>query len=385
MKILRRQRAGFTLVELLISVAVLILVLAAATMAFLAQNGALQALDMSRLANASARDSMLQMEVALRQAGWGIEPRYAFDFYTNCTSQPCRDSASGPDELWFVARNPNYRWLAEGEAGCARCYTGYALKVDSVNLAAHTLVITLPAGATVQRGRTVLLTCASGTDPVMLTLSAPVTGPGAVTIVPAGANSVPYNNYNGLKACHGVTGASIFLVERYHYLVRTYGTTSWLMLDTGIDADNDGTLPPTDLDDLIPVAKNVEDMQVAYLMTPNAAFTAPDSNADWIFGNNSALSSAEEPNRSVTAPVYDTPTDDPSRANAHPANIMGVRVTLTVRSERTDPSMPTNWTGDTIDAPENRTGNLSGGRFRRYPMVTEITLRNMSARNAFTF
>ena len=47
--------------------------------------------------------------------------------------------------------------------------------------------------------------------------------------------------------------------------------------------------------------------------------------------------------------------------------------------------MRVGWTGDVVAAQENRTGNLSGGRYRRYLAKTQLTLRNLDVKGSFTF
>lgn len=383
---------GSSLLELLVASTVVLLVIGTATMGFLSQNQALQAADLTRVASESIRDATLQLEGSLRQAGWGVDPRFAIDMVSGCpVGGPCRDRFDAPDELVFVSRSPLYRWQDFDGAACATpggCFSGNAWPIEAVNLAGapRTVSVTLANGQVLERGRIVLAACAGGLNAVMLTLSTAYTGNGGlVELVPEAASAVPYNDHASLQGCHAVAGAALFLVDRSRYFVTTIAGTPWLMLDTGLDLDDDGALPPGDTDDLVPLARNVEDMQVAYLLQPNPAFAAPDSNADWIIGNNRAAGAPEEPNRGATAPLYNTPAGAAARFTLHPANVRAVRVTLTLRSTRTDPRHGPGWAGETVQGAENRTGNLAGGGFRRFVARTEITLRNMESRGPFTF
>jgi type IV pilus assembly protein PilW len=373
--------------------AIVIMAIGSASLAFLAQNKALQALDMTRGANAAARDAMLPIENSLRDLGWGIDPRFAIDLNYNCAAVPCRDRTNAPDELVFVARNPYYRWEDDGEGTCVTaggCFSGFSLPVNSVDLAAspRTVTVTLPSGAVLEKGRVILVTCAAGRNPIMLRLPLTYTGTGAaVELIPTDPSSAPYNDWANLRACHGQLGAGMFLVDRYRYYVdsTSYGGVPWLMLDSGLDLDADGTLPPADLDDLVPIAKNVEDLQVAYVLQPTTVFVAPDAPAgsgDWVLGNNSGT--AEEPDFSAAAPVDTTLASDSSRFTKHPANVRAIRVTMTIRSDRIDQTQPSSWTGDLVAGAENRTASLSGGSRRRYVSRTEIALRNMIS-SPFTF
>ena len=300
----------------------------------------------------------------------------------------CRDRINGTDELAFVHRNPMYRWRASGEDGCANlggCFDGNAWAPTAVNVSAspRTLTVTLGIGQVLERGRIMLATCPLGAFPVMLTLSQRYTGTGAaVTITPNSTNQVPYNDFNELRTCHAAPGAGVYLVDRYRYFVQQYDGVPWLMLDNGLDSDADGTLPPNDADDLIPIARNVEDLQIAYRLNSRTG-AGPDADGDWIIGNTSG--SSEEPDVTATSPDYSTGTADPARFSMHPANIRGVQMTLTVRSIRSDPTQPASLSGDTPPHTGNRSGQLPGSRFRRYQTRTDVVLRNMNARSSFTF
>jgi hypothetical protein len=242
-------------------------------------------------------------------------------------------------------------------------------------------------------GRVVLAVCAGGQNATLVTLSQnyTVTNTGSFTLTPTATNQLPYNDWNSLQACHGQPGAVLFLVDRYRYFIQNFGTTPWLMLDVGLDLNANGILPPADTADLIPIAKNLEDMQVAYVIPPNLACAAAPDNGpgpagDWIIGNNPGI--VEEPvaSAATVAPTYTTPSNDPSRCNSlNAANVRAIRVTLRLRSDKPDPTHPQGWAGDSIPYPENRTGTASGGGYRRYTSETEITLRNLDSRSPFIY
>jgi type IV pilus assembly protein PilW len=390
----RRFPRGFSLVEMMVASGISIIVIGAAMLGFTAQNQSLQAMEMARAANNAARDALVQMEQALRRGGWGVDPRFAFDFQTDCMAAApgCRDQTTGPDQLVFLARNPLYQWQELGSGGCATpggCYlSGYAAPVNS--LAGTTLNVTFPAtpaSFNLHEGQLFLATCLNGQSATLLTLDAAqtVTGGAATNLTPNAAASVPYNDTASLAACHGQAGAAVFLVDRSRFRVHTFagGTNPWLVLDPMMDANDDGAY---DEGDYVPIAKNVEDMQVAYMQKPStvAPGSATDSDADWIIGNTGAT--AEEPDPALSAPNYSDPATDADRFNMHPANIRAVRITLVVRSDRTDSSQSSAWTGDSIPGSENRSGTpVAGGRFRRYVSTTEVTLRNMASSSPFVF
>jgi type IV pilus assembly protein PilW len=389
----RSSPRGLSLVELLVASTVSILAIGMATMGLLSQNKALQVMDMTRGANEQTRDALIPLEESLRTAGWGIDPRYALDFSYNCPLAPakCRDSRTDPDQLAFVSRNPFYRWLAQGEGTCTTaggCFSGNAWPIQSVDTAASPKTVTtiLGSGQKLEKGRVMLATCSGGQNAVMFTLGTAYTGAGvAVTLTPVSPNLPPYNDYNSLQPCHGQTGAALYMVDRNRFFVSVQGGVPWLMLDTGVDLNGDGALPPNDTADLLPVSKNVEDFQVAYVLNSSTGFIAPDSNTDWIVGNDKTPSTAEEPDPTAAAPLYTTSATDPSRFSMNPANVRSIRLTLTIRSDRTDSGQRPGWTGDTLTAAENRTGTISGGRYHRSFAKAQVTLRNMDTKGPFTF
>lgn len=392
---IRRAQHGFTLIEVLVAVSLGILVLGLVMTSFLSQQKAYASIDLNRISQESGRDAMLEMETSLRRLGFGIDPRYAIDMRTYaCAIVPCRDRINGPDELVFVARNPNYRWLDFGESGCATaggCFSGNAFPIT---VAGTALSLTLPVGVSLHKGRVLELVCPNGQQQTMVQLSAPA-GPGtgaAITVLispTAAANPYRENAYSGgSNACYATPGAVAFLVDRYRYAVSTtVAADPYLVLDTGLDLNGDGVTPDAgDLDDLIPIAKGVEDLQVAYILNDGTTAGRPalDSNTDWIVGNQSGA--FEELNPTLAAPVYATVSTDPLRFNLHPANVRAIRITISVRSSQPDAAPPDSWTGDPLSLAENRNLQLpSYGRYRRSSISATINVRNLSSRSTFMF
>jgi type IV pilus assembly protein PilW len=385
-KLRSAARRGITLVELLIGTSVSLLALGMAMMSFMAQNEGLQKTQLRRVINGGTRDALLLIEGSLRNAGWGVDPRFAIDVMYKCVSTPCHDKVNGPDELVFLARDAQYRWRANGEPGCGTpggCYDGHAWQVSSLSTSNPKVVkIALPTGVRLSKGRVLLISCAAGDSPVMVTLSSNVgPGTGAVVDLPIDTlNSVPYNDFNSLQSCHFTVFAGVFQVDRFRYFIDTHNNVPWLMLDPGIDINHNNSIGA---DDFIPVAKGVEDLQIAYLLTPMGGVTAPDSNTDWIIANEAGA--VENPNAGATAPLYTTPINDASRFNLHPANIRSVRLSVTVRSERTDTSRPKGDTGEVLKPRENRNVDVGGGGYLRLTTQSEVFLRNMESRSPFIF
>jgi len=395
---MRRDR-GFTLVELLVASAIALLAISMVTLVFLSQQRTFVALDIMRVASEAGRDALLEMEPSLRRMGWGIDPRYALDFRTyNCAAAPCRDRVDAPDEIVFVARNPNYRWIDNGTGGCTTsggCFTGNAWHAS---VAGTTVTITANAGDTFTMGRLLQITCVNGTRATMArvaqTATAAAAGNLAVTVLAAVAGN-PYreNAWSGVGADPCYTSAApppnVFLVDRYRYTVQTFNGVPWLALDTGLDLNGNGTTAENggDLNDLIPIARGVEDMQVAYVFSPGTAFgfAATDSgNTNWIVGD--VPGAVEEPDPTLTAPQYTTATADASRYNLHPANIRAVRITLGLRSLQVDKSKASGWTGDPLVLSENRNAQLASfGGLRRFTAASTVLIRAMDSRSPFIF
>jgi type IV pilus assembly protein PilW len=393
----RHVQTGFTLLEVLVSCSVSLVAVTAASQALVGQYAALQGRDLSRQANGSAREATQFLDATLRVTGFGIDPRWALDFSYRCQAQPCRDRVDGPDELVVVSRDPRYRYQAEGEGGCvdpAGCFTGDAWPITDVTTGPPSLTVTLQPGTALEAGRVVLAMCAGGQNPVMLTLATAVSlssasPPGSVVLNQFSGDPTlgPYNATGSLLACHGQPGAAMFLVDRSRFFVQTLGGTPWLMLDTGRDLDGDGILPPADQDDLIPVAKNVLDMQVAYALEPCGGYPAgPDSDGDWMIGD--AKGVREEP-LTVTnppAPTYGTASNDPSRCTTlSPANVRALRVSLRLRSDKADHARGGGWSGDVLTSPENRAGSLNVPGYRLFSAQLDVTLRNMTSTASFIF
>jgi prepilin-type N-terminal cleavage/methylation domain-containing protein len=392
----RAHRKGFTLLEVMVSTTVSLVAVGAASQALMSQYAALQGRDLSRQANGSAREATQFLDTTLRMTGFGVDPRWAIDVNYRCATQPCRDSTTGPDELVVMSRDPRYRYQAQGEGTCgdpAGCFSGDAWPITAATTNPPSLTPRLQPGTTLEEGRVILAMCAGGQNPVMLTLGAPVSlssasPAGNVVINQFSADPAlgPYNATGSLLACHGQPGAAMFLVDRSRFFVQTLDGTPWLMLDTGRDLDGDGVLPPIDQDDLIPVAKNVLDMQVAYALDPCAASPAgPDSDGNWVIGD--AKGRQEEP-LGVTmpaAPTYGTASADPARCTMSPANVRAIRVSLRLRSDRADHGRGEAWSGDMLLSPENRTDTLNVPGYRLFTAQLDVTLRNMSSTASFIF
>jgi hypothetical protein len=247
-----------------------------------------------------------------------------------------------------------------------------------------TLTMALHTNDVIHKGRILLAVCQNGQSPVFATAQGRATGPGTATINIT-INTTGIHAGTAFQACHSQAGAAVFLVDKFHYFVTTLSGEPWLVLDTGLDYNGDGSLPPTDVNDLIPVARDVEDMQVAYqigqaVVPPFTAGTAPDSNHDWLVGDDPGIQ--EEPSTAATPPQTGL-----SSGSMHPGNIRGVRVTLGIRSSTVDSSITTPGGGDVPLSAENRNDltAITVSQFKRYPQTFSVATRNMTAANPYLF
>jgi type IV pilus assembly protein PilW len=389
-----RAPRGFTLIEMMVAAVVASLAIAMTMGIFLSQNQTFISLDMARVASGNGRDAVLEMETSLRRAGFGVDPVVAFDF--SCPSgSNCHDRVNAPDDITFYARNPEYVWAPFNPSlGCGNpngCFgSGNVWPITGTTTGGGnaTVSVTLRPGDVIHKGRILLAVCQNGQSPVFATATGRTTGPGPAMItvtINTSSNSGIYAG-TGFQTCHGNgSGAALFLVDKFHYFVTTLSGEPWLVLDTGLDYNADGSLPPTDVNDLIPVARDVEDMQVAYqigqpVVPPFIATGAPDSNHDWVIGDDPGI--REEPSIAATPPQTGL-----SSGTMHPGNIRAVRVTLGIRSSTVDSSIAAPGGGDVPLSAENRTdlSAIAVSQFKRYPQTFSVATRNMSAANPYLF
>jgi type IV pilus assembly protein PilW len=407
----RRPPRGFTLIEVAVGAAVALIVIGIVTATFLSQQRSMQTLDLSREASNAARDAMLSMQGTIGRAGYGIDPRYAFDFRNyNCPNwtavNPCRDRMNFPDEIVFVTRDPNYYWAGTPSSIIAGCdtsspCTSHAWQVKAFDTTHVTVAATV--GDTFLKGQVVQMTCAKGSNPTMgrvaTTVKANSTADLQITLDTAVAGNPYLTNIPATHdACFDNPGVSMFFVSRYRYHIATVNGDPWLLLDRGLDYNQNGTTAEVvaagtpDTSDEIPIARGVEGMQIAYLLRPSTTgVAAPDNGADWVIGNTAGV--LEEPDPTVTAPVQNTSDTDPIRYNLHPANIRGVRIRLTVRSLRKDITQPSTWFGDPATPPDGSTSienrndftAVTLGQYRRFFSSVSVTTPNLGSKDPFIF
>lgn len=423
MSAMARTERGFTLLELLVAMAISAVILTSVVLVGNAQVRAYAVGARQRVAQAQGRGALLYVEDQVARAGYGVEPAFAFDFnrYAGpCPAElaPCpRDSASNSDELVFYARNPNY-WVPGDGNGADPSGNAWAITATtptSVSVRARPTDV-------FRMGQVVLEVCRGASVYAYATVAA-TTPPGStqVTLQPAVAAD-PFNRPD--LAVPPATGAScftngqgrLFLIDRFRFHVRPVtvdgNVIPYLMLDQGVDRNGDGVV---DSKDELVIAEGVENLQVGYVMASSALPTpvvgsvptgnpittpvappgdlraAPATAGSSTTANELTLTvfpgAAPAFGESVYAPSSWTgltvgPPPSPQRLTDHQANIVGVRIALVTRSAATDLTSP----GDTFQ-PLNMTadpawvtaGQIAGrDGYQRALFTSTVMLPNMT-------
>ncbi|HCF56577.1 MAG TPA: hypothetical protein DFS52_01100 [Myxococcales bacterium] len=333
-----RREAGFTLLELMISTALVALAATAMTAGFLSFSQMLHAQEGIRSGQASARQALHLVSTSLRLAGYGVEPPLAFAFPEDWKGT----YANSSDRLVFYARNPRLH-LAMLAGGAETD----ALTIDT----ATPLEVPLYAGDIIQ------VLCPGASNWSYGVLSADVS-PGATTLpLEPDTGEFPYLNNEFDQPCFdGALGvpAFIYKVERFDYWVEQ------------VNVDGVNTRPYLfrrrgGVDE--PVAEDIEAFRVTFVKADGTTFV-PDPEAK--------------------APEYDTPSNDPLRLNDHPANIRTVRIGLVARASLPDQGLRLADHGKLIPAFAGVEA-IDSGRpgFRRLLYESSIHVRNLASTTMF--
>lgn len=388
-----RASRGFTLVELLTSLAVTSVVMLGVTATVIGQARAYDIGARTRDSVGQARSSMSFIERKLELAGYGVDPRFVFDF------SGVRDwGTAGPDELVFYSRDPSFRarGMVTGLAGPP----GGAFQVD----------LTEPLKVRLFKGQFVQLVCVSGSRMAVGQVTA-TTAPGATSLPLSNAPAFSAQQFPGEPARPGACEAAgspvlVTKVDRYRFFVARVdeggaAPRSILFLDRGLDFKGghplnepaQGANPelttwnsPAQLAEMVPLVFDVDDFQVAYFMNRpplggvDAVDKSPNGNDNWILGDAPTDVRPVGVDAGVPAPTYDAPYNDNRRFNASSANIRGVRVTVVVRSTFKRAS-----TAGSLNKPiggENRPASAPDG-FARSVLQIEVPTPNLASRSAF--
>jgi type IV pilus assembly protein PilW len=401
---MRSRKAGFTLVELLISLVISAIVVAGALALLSSQQRTFQSSSADRAVQENARVALEELTGNLRLAGYGLEPVFAFDFgavpsvimdrapagaavsipaYACATPVQCRDATDGPDELVLLYRNPSFfRPLAAAPGG-----------------AFNSLDVAGPLATAIRKGQMLQVACASPGVWAYVTAGSdvPASTADVVTIPLRAGNGFAFGFQNQILAdtCFGAVApagspaatiqdaAKVLKVDRYRYLVQTYGPGGalmgwgtpggrpYLMLDRGF---LDGADQPV----LDVVAPDVEDLQVVYVFprsaTPLAGATAGTLLADDAAGVELAPAAGQ--------PYYTDVSSAATRATHFPANVGAVRVSIVVRTPEADLSL-TDPALRALPAAGNRSAVNGPPGHRRLFFQTTAATPNLDVRAPF--
>jgi type IV pilus assembly protein PilW len=417
-----RPPLGFTLIELVIAMAVTAIVLTAAIAASNSQQRAFYDGQRLRTAQGNARAALVYLEQKLPLAGWGMDPSLALDFrfYTppasTCsTESPCppnRDSTGNSDELVFYSRNPNYWVPANSTSGP---YMGRVWNLGAITSADAQL--TARTGDVFPNGQILQVVCPGTLKYAYFTVSTTTTATaaGALSVPLAGVvTSNPFRRQDVAVAL-GTVGCRVFQIDRYRFHIRPVlqgggRYVPYLVLDRGIDANGDTAV---DNNDEVLVAEGIEAFQVAYEF-PNpdlgrAGATAStsisfstaldDQTMSEAAGTNKLARTAFPGNAPISGQTVYTPSSfyrysfsDPMRQTFHQANLRAVEIALVARSPDPAPTAPTNLQVDSTFRLFNQSGApawitgapmLASGTdgYQRVQVDATVDLPNMTVRS----
>jgi type IV pilus assembly protein PilW len=346
---------GFTLLELVVGLGMTVMLIAAAVTLLVNQNRAHQTGSQDRATEEAGRMALQAFLQPLRSLGYGVDPAYAIDFgatpaapvkalrppatqaavsrFACAADIACRDGVAPnlSDEIVFYSRNPMFSRALAGATVDTVTITG---DLTRPLLPGQVLQVACLTGSKVRA----YVTVRRRVDPP------PVPDPDAEVdiglepgVLTGGLSTFPFQNDLLADPCFSDEGV-VARIDRYRYYVSAYteqgvevpvgtaGARPYLMLDPGLD---DGGTPLR-----VPVAADVEDMQIAYLYPPAGAGLPFQ-----IVGGTENVPLGAGPFRMSLAdvpPAADDPLDAPSRTTGHPVNVRALRVSFVVRTGEPD-------------------------------------------------
>ncbi|WPB74459.1 PilW family protein [Archangium violaceum] len=366
---------GFTLVELLVGAATTSIILFAVAFAVLAVQGSYQAESRVKVAVEGVRTAATFIEQRLRMAGYGVDPRFAFDFDSTVASKANQVLAFGPgipqsvtDDLAFRYRDPS--WLRRG----------YYTAADGLQIQGGDVF-----GVDFPESQRFLVSCRGGRDYVVLRVNA-----GGVQSDAIGSKNFTLDarlsSVGADAGCLSWTGTDapyIMLLHELRIRIMDLDGRPFLMAFDRLDSLN--------LANAVPLAADVESFQVAYVMNrplPNSVHAsvlppvdASSDPANWVLGDVGSDDADRFPDPDITpAPVYGTAYDDATRYNQHPANIRAVRLSISVRSTRAEANGRRAFERVNL---EDSNEAVDADGYYRTNMTLTVRVPNMLSRSAF--
>ncbi|MDP2275127.1 MAG: PilW family protein [Archangium sp.] len=375
---------GFTLAELLVGLVVTSIVMTAVVAIFIGVQRSYQAETEVKIITENGRGTMLFLERVLPLAGYGLDPRVAFDvagtqsrdnqdvqavsFTTTFTQKPLPGPAARTlsDDLAFRFRDPAF------------------LRAGRLNSGNTQVTLDAALGMQLPTGKLLMVGCRGGADYTMVRVVG-TPGPTATTITVTNAAG-PF--ITSSAPCLTQTGASspwVFLIQEHRLRVVNLAGRPWLVSFRNLEA----SVTDLTLDNFDPIAPDVENFQVAFGMNRarpglTCCQAAPDAagNSNFIVGDVPGESFFAQPTGVLgTRPDYRTGYEQLPRFTAHPANIRSVHVAVVLRSTRNLPNGRTEFqTGSLFNSPVYTPG--SDG-FKRSLFHTTINTPNLLSRSNF--
>ncbi|REG34524.1 type IV pilus assembly protein PilW [Archangium gephyra] len=371
---------GLTLLELMVGTVTTTIILAAVAVSFAGIQGSYQTESRIKVSVEGVRTATQFVEQRLRLAGYGVDPRFAFDFSAvglpgETKSNHTLVFASGApksvtDDLAFRYRDAAYlrRGRFLGAAGL-QLEPGFSFGVD------------------LAKGQRLLVSCNNGKKYLVLKVNAG----GVAKNLGASANFTVDTKLSSTTqddTCLSKTGELdapyVLLLHEVRLRIMDLGGRPFLMAFQGLDELN--------MDTAVPLAADVESFQVAYIMNrppldgDNAGLPPVDIASDepnWILGDlNSADKDRHPPQRDPLKPEpkYGDPYDAAIRYSNHPANIRAVRVAISVRSATPEPNGRRGFGREDLED----SGELSApDGYYRTNMTTTVRVPNLMSRSGF--
>jgi type IV pilus assembly protein PilW len=371
----RSAPRGVTLIELLVGTVITSLILSAVGLAVIAVQRSYVVESQVRSVVESGRGGMAFLERTVRLAGYGVDPRFAFDFAGASIPSAAKDNyqltlPSGErvvtDDLAFRYRDPAF------------------MRRGSIS-GANNLTLQTPFNVTLRAGQPLIVSCHGGQEYVVVRLASAVTNP-AATGVNVNNYGVPFPVLSSQDCLtrNGTDAPYVMLLHEVRVRLREIGGRSFLVAYRDFSSMIGNT-------NFVTLAQDVESFQVAYVMNQPRANTAvtpvptpvdgTSNPRNWVFGDQGSTAADAFPDTATPAPLYATPYDDALRYNRHPANIRSVRLSFALRSADREA------TGRQLFVPivlENApTLSTTADGFYRTSLTSAVRVPNMLSRSFF--
>jgi type IV pilus assembly protein PilW len=366
---------GFTLLELLVGAVTTSIILSAVAVSVMGVQASYQTESRIKVAVEGMRTATNFIEQRVRMAGYGVDPRMAFDFGSAVLPATTKSNHVIPlgagiptaitDDLAFRYRDP--AWMRRGT------YSG-GIQLES----GSTFGMNFPGN---QR---FIVSCVGGAKYLVVTAGAGGVSKDASTVSNLTVDAKLSTTLPD-DSCLEKTGESapyVLLLHEMRIRIVPLDGRPFLMAFQSLD-----TLDPASG---VPLMADVESFQVAYVMNRppptgiNSSLTPVDSSspvANWVLGDVGSADVDRFPDpATLPQPLYRLPYEDRARYNRHPANIRAVRVSIGVRSTSPEPNGRRAFAR--VDLEDSAEASPADGYYRTN-MSTTVRVPNLLSRSAF--